>query len=59
MYWGNPSEINQLILEKHIWLDIAKPQTKMSGYKYSNFFFLQSYGLAILKLLCKHCGYEN
>ena len=38
MYWGIREEINQLILEKRIWLDIAKPHTKMSGYKYRNFF---------------------
>ena len=44
MYWGIREEINQLILEKSIWLDIAKPQTKMSAYKYSNFFFCKVMG---------------
>ena len=44
MYWGIREEINQLILEKSIWLDIAKPQTKMSAYKFSNFFFCKVMG---------------
>ena len=42
MYWGIREEINQLILEKSIWL--AKPQMKMSAYKFSKFFFCKVMG---------------